>query len=118
MRVEFASRKVGKIYAQYKKIYPTRRAAFRAAKRDRNIPMSAQPDDIVYPRTAVGDAFGLDDRNVRLYVFNLVLVALVVHIREDKEVFYVEGDDDSNQLPHFNSGRAGKKLRDHHYWRK
>lgn len=117
MKVEIVSRKVGRVYSKYKKIFPSRRAAFRAAKRDRNIPMSQHPDDVVYPNTSIGDEYDLDDRNVRLYVFNMGLITIAIHIREDKEAFYVDGDEKSNQSPHFNSGRKDSKLKDHHYWK-
>ena len=61
----------------------------------------------------------LDERNVRLYVFNIGLLAVVVLIREDKEAFYVDGDKIGYQPPHFNSGKStDKKLKDHHYYPK
>ncbi len=63
---------------------------------------------------------GLDERNVRLYVFNIIVgaVAFEYHIREDKEAFYGTENTEGDQLPHFNSGESGRKLKGHHYWLK
>jgi len=109
-----------KRYREYlgMKIYPSRRAAFRAAKRDANIPMSKQPEAVIYPQTSKGQEYSLDDRNVRLYIFNLIIgvVAIEYHIREDKKAFYGDKDGRGNQPPHFNSGEPPNKLGNHHYW--
>lgn len=115
MEISIVKSSVYRKYLENIKIYPSRRAAFRAAKRDGNIPMMAHPDDVILPFTKDGDTFELDDRNVRLYVFNFWLGVIMVQyfIREDKEAFYGSGD----QLPHFNSGKSSDdKLKKHHYW--
>jgi hypothetical protein len=113
----------GKTYWRYRKllkVYPSRRAAFRAAKRYLNLPMSRQPDKVVYPYTDRGDEYGLDSRNVRLYIFYLFIGALAIeyHIREDKPVKYGRKDGAGDQLPHFNSGKHPGKKKDHRYWEK
>lgn len=100
------------LYRKYQKYFPSRRAAFRAAKRDANIPMSRHPDMVVYPQTDAGDTYGLDDRNVRLFIFNLGIggIAFEFHIREDRE------DQKHGQTKHFNTGIHTKKLKGHYYW--
>ena len=107
-------------YQKYLKIYPSRRAAFRAAKRDAKIPMAEQPRGVVRPNSPEGKEYQLDDRNVRLYIFNLGIgaIAYEYHIREDKEAFYEDKEPKGHQLPHFNSGEPPKKLKGHHYWKK
>ena len=79
--------------------------------------MSQHPEMVVFPNTDIGEQLGLDERNVRLYVFNIVVGAIVIeyHIREDKEAFY--GGSEGNQWPHFNSGDSQGKLKKHHYWK-
>lgn len=121
MPISIIGRGTLKRYRKYLKIYPSRRSAFRAAKRDGRIPMGQQPEEVIYPHTDLGNAYDLDDRNVRLYIFSIIIgaVAFEYHLREDKEAFYGSGQGD--QLPHFNSGQLkknNKKLRNHHYWRK
>ena len=113
MRIGLTSRKTISLFHEYKHLYPSRRAAFRAAKRDSNIPVTDQPKDVILPFTNAGDEFDLDDRNVRLYIFHLLIGGIVVQqlIREDKEAFYIGGDEESNQGPHFNSGKKGGKLK-------
>lgn len=109
-----------KTYKEYIKIYPSRKAAFRAAKRGANIPMAQHPEEVIPALTAKGKEYNLDDRNVRLYIFSILIgaVAIEYHIREDKEAFYGDKDGTGNQLPHFNSGSPPKKLSNHHYWEK
>ena len=51
------------------KTYLSRRAAFRGAKRDGNIPMSQHPDESIYPNSDKGKEYGLDKRNVILLYF-------------------------------------------------
>ena len=101
-----------KLYRKYKKYFSSRRAAFRAAKRDANIPMSRHPDKVVYPMTVEGDSYGLDNRNVRLFIFNLIIgaIAFEYHIRQDK------ADKKLEQSPHFNSGTPPEKLKNHYFW--
>ncbi|MEZ4942254.1 MAG: hypothetical protein R3D58_15355 [Saprospiraceae bacterium] len=116
--ISIVGAKTLKKYREYLKIYPSRRAAFRAAKRDANIPMSQHPEEVIYPQSSKGREYSLDDRNVRLYIFNLGIgaVAIEYHIREDKEAFYGDEEGKGNQPPHFNSGEPPKKLGNHHYW--
>jgi hypothetical protein len=103
-------------YEEYLKVYPSRKAAFRAAKRDANIPMQQHPQEIVTPFSHLGNDYDLDDRNVRLYIFHLLVCGIVIeyHIREDKEAFY--GGEAGYQPPHFNAGKEGAKLKEHYYW--
>ncbi len=105
------------------KVFDTRRAAFRAAKRDNGVPVGKQPYKVAKPRTPLGDDYKLDNRNRRLYIFR-ILVSLFgfgeeegkeVNIREDKKVFYSETE---KQSEHFNAGEKGQKLRKHYYFRK
>lgn len=106
------------------KIYISRRAAFRAAKRDNKIPVSLNPEKVIYPNTLEGDEIlpeKLDSqKNVRLYKFRILIftVTFEVSIREDKEAFYGDINEEGDQLPHFNSGETNKKLPKHHYFRK
>jgi hypothetical protein len=73
------------------KVFETRRAAFRAAKRDLGLPVTSQPNRIVKPNTEEWTKRNLDYRNRRLYIFELLLRILgfsrkrELHIREDKE---------------------------------
>ena len=111
----------GKTYRKYKdllKVYPSRRSAFRAAKRHLSIPMHKQPDEVAYPHTDLGNKKGLDDRNVKLYIFNVVfgVFAIELHIREDKPAQYGDKDGLGDQLPHFNAGKHPGKKKDHRYW--
>lgn len=120
MAVRIVSKETHRRYKVYKKIYPSRRAAFRAAKRDNGIPVTKNPDEVIIPETDLGEAYDLDDRNVRLYIFDIFVGAVVVqyHIREDKEAFYGGIKREGDQGPHFNSGSRGTKLKKHHYWKK
>jgi len=102
-------------------VFETRRAAFRAAKRDHGVPMGKQPDEVVEPFTKRGKELELDGRNKRLYIFRFILRYFGIgksrediHIREDKEVFYKDG----KQEKHFNAGEKSKKLRTHYYKRR
>ena len=78
------------------------------------------PEEVIPALTSKGKEYNLDDRNVRLYIFSILIgaVAIEYHIREDKEAFYGDKDGTGNQLPHFNSGSPPKKLSNHHYWEK
>ena len=55
------------------KVFETRRAAFREAKRDHGVPVGKQPDEVVKPHTRIGDEYNLDKRNRRLYIFRFIL---------------------------------------------
>ena len=116
MEISLVSNKVYQKYKDYSRVYPSRRAAFRDAKREGNIPMTMHPQKVLRPFTEDAKDIYLDDRNVRLYVFRLIVCAFVVeyHIREDKKAFYGSGEGD--QLDHFNSGESSEKLKNHHYW--
>jgi hypothetical protein len=100
------------LYLKYKRYFPSRRAAFRAAKRDAGIPMSQHPEKVVRPRTPEGTNYEIDDRNVRLYVFFIFIgaVFIEVHIREDKP------DKRLGQPKHFNAGNPPDKLKEHYFW--
>lgn len=107
------------------KVFETRHQAFRAAKRDNNVPMSQQPSEVVKPGTEEWKSRNLDHRNRRLYIFE-ILASLFglnprkeIHIREDKKAFYAEGGP-GDQMDHFNSGEgdARGKLPKHHYYKK
>jgi hypothetical protein len=106
------------------KLYISRRAAFRAAKRDNKIPVSLNPEKVIYPNTAEGNEVQpekLDfEKNIRLYKFRVLIftVTFEISVREDKEAFYGETNQIGDQLPHFNSGETNKKLPKHHYFRK
>ena len=90
MPISIIGRNTLRRYRRYRKVYPSRRAAFRAAKRDGGILMSQHPEEVIYPGSDLGGDYGLDDRNVRLYIFSILIgaVAFEYHLREDKEAFY------------------------------
>ncbi|MCB9295560.1 MAG: hypothetical protein H6559_20905 [Lewinellaceae bacterium] len=105
------------------KVFVTRRAAFREAKRDHGVPVSKQPYKVVKPNTPSGDQHKLDNRNRMLYIFR-ILISLFgfrdteereIPIREDKEAFYAKKD---KQMEHFNAGEKDDKLRKHYYFKK
>ncbi|MBK6903898.1 MAG: hypothetical protein IPH04_14140 [Saprospirales bacterium] len=109
----FVSRRTHKLYKQYRVLPVATGSVSRAAKRDANLPMSRRPDKVVHPKTPMGNTLGLDDRNVRLYIFNLGLgaIAYEYHIREDYP------DPKHDQLQHFNSGvKPPGKLKGHYFW--
>jgi len=91
-----------------------------AFKKDYGIPKSEQAREVVKPRTLEGRKRKLDQRNVRLYIFDLILnffgiaVRQETHLREDKEAFYADGR--GNQNKHFNAGLNTGKLKDHYYY--
>lgn len=104
------------------KIFDTRRAAFREAKRDHGVPVGKQPDEVVKPHTQIGDEYKLDKRNRRLYIFRFILSLFGlgndkedVFIREDKEAFY---SDSGKQREHFNAGEDPEKLKKHYYYKR
>ena len=86
MPISLVSRKTYRAYRYLKNYYGSRREAFRAAKRDNSIPVTQHPDKVVLPFTSDGANYNLDDRNVRLYIFNILIgaVGFEYHIREDK----------------------------------
>lgn len=114
LSIYLVSQSVHQLYKKYVCIYPSRRAAFRAAKRDGGIPVGQHPQEVVLPNTDEGTEAGLDERNVWLYVFSIHGVGALFFIREDKAAFY--GTSEGDQLPHFNSGQTKKRLKKHHYW--
>ena len=118
MQISIVSGKTYKKYKELQNIYPSRRAALRAAKRFLGLLMSKHPDEVVVPFTDRGNEYDLDERNVRLYIFYIWIGALVVeyHIREDKAAKYGHEDGKGDQLPHFNSGEHPGKKKDHRYW--
>jgi hypothetical protein len=101
--------------------YETRRAAFRAAKRDMKIPMGTQPVEVLSPNKKGWKEARLDGRNRRLYIFRLLDFffnrrrSREIHIREDKGVTYP--NDEGNQLDHFNAGHPPNKLKRHYFYR-
>ena len=101
--------------------YETRRAAFRAAKRDMKIPMGTQPVEVLSPGKIGWEEARLDKRNRRLYIFRILDFffnrkrSREIHIREDKSVVYP--NDEGNQLDHFNAGHPPKKLKRHYFYR-
>ena len=111
------SRKPGPDEDRY---FETRRQAFRAAKRDNEVPVTQQPKQVLTPPTPKGAQFELDDRNKRLYIFKRFTGLFSrkqfpdIHIREDRAASYEQ--DQGDQAPHFNSGPADGKLKKHHYF--
>lgn len=90
----------------------SRAEAFNDAKRANDIPVSQQPEKVIKPGTAEGDAAGLTDENARQYEFENSK-GQKISIREDKPKTYPDG---KRQGPHFNSGPKGERLKTHHYW--
>ena len=113
-------KKNGKKFKQEDKYYNSRRAAFRAAKRDSNIPVSSQPIETITPKSKKWKKKGLDSRNKRLYIFRIFdffkgfFQEKEIHIREDKAAIYTEKK--GNQMEHFNAGEPPKKLKKHYYF--
>jgi hypothetical protein len=110
----------------YHKIYPSRKAAFRAAKRANGIPMSMQPSEIIRPTEVEKlqkKKLHLDKRNIRLYIFSWVIEKInkieerKIYIREDKSAEYGEKDGKGDQLPHFNAGEDPDNLKQHYYYK-
>jgi hypothetical protein len=101
--------------------FESRKSAYRAFKKDYEIPNAEQPQIVIKPDTPDGERYGLDERNVRLYIFRAIknlfggIFRRETHLREDKDAFYVKGE--GEQAPHFNAGHAGKKLKDHYYFK-
>ena len=102
------------------KHFPSRKSAFRAFKRDYEIPKTEQPAKVVSPDSKGGIHYKLDNRNKRLYIFEEKKNKLgrtkrkEAHLREGKHAFY--SSNKGNQKPHFNAGHAGSKLKDHYYF--
>ena len=113
-------KKIGKKFKREDKYYNSRRAAFRAAKRDSNIPVSSQPVETITPKSKKWKKSGLDSRNKRLYIFRIFdffngfFQEKEVHIREDKAAIYTE--EQGHQIEHFNVGEPPKKLKKHFYF--
>lgn len=110
-----------KTKAGVSKSFDTRKQAMNAFKEDYGIPKSEQPREVVKPQTMKGRKHKLDDRNVRLYIFDLILNFFGIetrpetHLREDKEAFYPEERGDQSR--HFNAGKPDGKLKDHYYFK-
>ena len=119
---------------QKQKRYPdkhhdSRRAAFRAAKRDNGITVSQQPVEVIRPNDKdKWNEYGLDkSKNRALYRFVVFLLGLLgfseekeIHIREDSDYSYGAVDGRGDQSKHFNSGEIQEediKLRRHHYFK-
>ena len=104
------------------KHFETRRQAYNAFKADYGIPKSEQPSEVIKPGTPKGRDHELDDRNLRLYIFDAILNFLGLetrkktYLREDKEAFYPQGG--GKQSEHFNAGAADENLKDHYYFKK
>lgn len=103
------------------KTFDTRRAAFRAAKRDLNIPKNTQPFKVMSPSQIGWNDNKMDHRNRRLYIFRIVAflfgkrVVNEFHIREDKKVIY--SGNQGNQVDHFNAGKP-PKLKKHSFFKR
>ena len=105
------------------KTFETRRAAFRAAKREHGIPMKTHPREVVKPYTEEAKRHKLDGRNRRLYIFEIIrsilglFVVNIYHVREDKEALYADG---GKQAEHFNAGdpEENEKLKKHYYFKR
>lgn len=112
------------------KHHDSRRAAFRAAKRDNGIPVSQQPVEVIRPNDEdKWNEYGLDkSKNRALYRFVVLLLGWLgfseekeVHIREDSDYSYGAVDRRGDQSEHFNSGEIQEedtKLRRHHYFKR
>lgn len=112
------------------KYYKTRRAAFRAAKRDNGVPVSQQPMEVIRPNDEKWDEYGLDrNKNRSLYRFIVYLLNMLtgfserkeVRIREDADYSYGSDYGVGDQDDHFNSGAVNErrtKLKRHHYFSK
>ena len=112
------------------KFYKTRRAAFRAAKRDNCVPASQHPKEVIRPNDEKWDEYGLDrTKNRSLYRFFVYLLNILtgfselkeVRIREDTDYSYGSDDGVGDQEDHFNSGAVNEhrtKLKRHHYFSK
>lgn len=111
------------------KYHETRRAAFRAAKRDNRVPVSQQPEEVVRQNDEKWDEYGLNrEKNRALYRFVMYLLNLLtgssdrkeIHIREDTDYSYGAVGGLGDQDEHFNSGEVNEereKLRRHHYFK-
>lgn len=117
---EMAKTRIRKKRRGIAKYFRTRREAYTAFKTDYDIPKSEAPAKVVKPDTPAGDKVELDNRNVRLYIFRAIrnlfgrFIRREIHLREDKNAFYVEGK--GSQSKHFNAGYGGEKLKDHYYF--
>ena len=95
--------------------FKTRRQAFRAAKKDNDIPVSEQPEKTIKPSTPRGDKENLDKRNKVMFIFRKRKGIFErdenVYFREDVPVEYRDG---GKQGKHFNVGKKIDKLGDHY----
>jgi RHS repeat-associated protein len=93
----------------------TSKEAFGKAKDANGIPRSQQPTKTIKPNTPEGDARGLDNRNVVEFDFTSA-DGTTISIRKDKAANYNSGGK-GDQPPHYNAGKSGEKLRQHHYYK-
>lgn len=104
-------------------IYPSANAAFRAAKRYSKIPVSKQPTEVIKKNTARWKEERLDDRNIKLYIFEKIRNLFGtpeeagIRIRQDKEAIYAENA--GKQGPHFNIiANLFGKIKKHFFYKK
>ena len=101
---------VGAAGAANDTVSATRKQALANAKEANGISRSAQPDSVIKPGTPEGNAAGLDSKNVRQYEYTNSK-GEKISIREDKPASYPDG---GSQPAHFNAGKSGEKLDQHH----
>lgn len=103
------------------KVFESRRAAFRAAKRDMEIPVHKHPNKVLSSSQPGWDNTKMDGRNNRLYIFKIIRMIFgkpeedEIHFREDKPTHYT--NDQGNQDGHFNTGRPPVKLKNHYFFK-
>ena len=91
----------------------SRTAALAEAKKANSIPVGQHPDRVIKPTVENQAKYGLrPGENVRVYEYTNSS-GQKIWIREDRATTYADG---GTQGPHFNSGPAGEKLTNHHYW--
>ena len=84
------------------------------SKEANGIARSGSPDSVAKVGTPAGDAAKLDNRNVRQYEYTNSN-GEKISIREDKAAKY-GGGGKGDQTPHFNAGKKGENLTQHHYY--
>lgn len=108
------------------KYYETRRAAFRGAKRDNDVPVTQHPEKTVSPNDTEWSEHNLDHRNSKFFLFIISVFNYLtgyseekeIHIREDKHCSYHSQSGKGEQSNHFNSGESEGNLKRHHYYKK
>ena len=93
----------------------TEKEAYGKAKEANGIPRSKQPERTIKPDTPEGRKAGLDSRNVRQDEF-INSKGEKISIRKDKPARYNDGGK-GDQGPHFNGGKSGEKLKNHHFYK-